>query len=246
MSELGHELELERELALEAPPGEPPPQPVRPARPLNRASVVGALLCLAAAVLTTIGTLQVLITIDVRYANIQSFRMVITAWEQRLENADPALINPDTAAPSNGVPLLVGTALLLVAAVLLASGAIRPAAGNWRGRAGVLTAVAAAAFVVATAGNIALQVRWWAAIWDLPDEVDGGGGKATVGPGLWTSSLAAVLAVAAAVVAVIAWRAAPRAAASERTEPDTQPLGIPVLVRRLEDAPPDESPADYR
>ncbi|HET9144001.1 hypothetical protein [Actinophytocola sp.] len=243
MSDLGHELELERELEPHAPsPAEPP---ARPPRPLNRASVLGALLCLTAAVLTVVGALQVFVSVHVRLGDLQRFTMIVTAWEQLFEDTDPAIISSDGRAPANGVPLLVCAALLLAAAVLLAFGAVRPVAGNRWGRAGALAAVAAAAFVVATAGNVALQVRWWANVWAEPSGVENSA-EASVGPGLWSTSLAAALAVAAAVIAVIAWRPAPQPAEPERVEPATEPLGLPVLVRRLEDAPPDEPQDDYR
>jgi len=236
MSDLGPESATQ--LAPEAAPD--PPQPDPPSRPWYRTYAAAALFCLAAAVLTGISALQVLLTVHVWFGDGQRLTQVITAWEMRYTSSglrfEPAPAMPQPV-PLNSVPLLVGAALLLVAAVLLAFGAVRAMANRQPGRAGALVAVVAAVFVVATVGNIALQMQWWSTPFREPSPDPGSGLDAVVGPGLWTALVAAVLAVAAAVVA---WRAKLGPAEAARVEPDTPVLGIPVLVHRLPDAPPDD------
>ena len=108
-----------------------------------------------------------------------------------------------------------------------------------------LVAVVGATFLAAAVATVCVQELWWLDI--FRSQVDTADNTAadiqnaptvTVGPGFWTLVIAVGLAV---VAAVLAWRQS--RPEPERAEPDTPRLGIPVVVRRLPDAAPDEPPA---
>jgi hypothetical protein len=197
--------------------------------------MVGAVLCFGAAVLTMIGTFQDLLTAQ-NHIGPQRRTIVITNWDVRVETN--GVSEPEAeGAPLNGVPLLFAVAVLLAAAVLGMLAATRPSVRRF-GRASGLTAVVAAAFLAATVATIGAQVLWWLGIFrpsdDAPADVQESS-TVTVGPGIWTLVIGVGLAAAAAVTA---WRQAQ--SEPPRVEPDTPRLGIPVVVRRLPDASPDE------
>jgi hypothetical protein len=197
----------------------------------GRMRVVGALLCVAAAVLTVIGTFQPLVT-----GRLDKNVLSVTSWVQRMERVDGSVLNADTEAPVYGLPLTVAAALLLVAALL----------GLRAARRAGLTAVVAAAFLAGTVVAVGVQQRWWvdvvfgAPLRDLPPGTLANYWSRT-GAGLWMLAVAAGLAVAAAVAT---WRASddPRRQAESHPVP-SEPA---IVVHRLPDAPPEEPAADYR
>lgn len=207
------------------------PEPVV-RKPGERAGLVCALLCLAAAVLTMIGSFQDMVTAAQRAAGFQQrASWVISVWDVAVESngeLQPLLVD---RVAVNGVPLLVAAASLLAAAVLQT-----PVARRFRRVSGLVT-VAAAAFLTAVVVLVVMQASWWLTIFQpvpTPGQEEGevvfeGG----FGAGVWTLIAAAVLAIAATVPV---WRR-PRAE-PERTEPDTPRLGTPLVVR-LPDEPQD-------
>ncbi|HEU5469615.1 MAG TPA: hypothetical protein VFV67_03105 [Actinophytocola sp.] len=192
----------------------------------TRAGAAGVLFGLTAAVLTVIGSFQVLA--DVRQAD---FRLTITSWDDFME-AIPSRLE---LAGSPGTPLL-GVPLVAAAAVLLAALLAVALPGDERlRRAAGMAAVVAAAFLAATVCAAGLVQRFWLAAFDRSLGGEGAqvGQWVRGGPALWTLLMAAGL---SAVAAVVGWRASRNLA--ERVEPDTPVLGTPeVVVHRLPDAP---------
>jgi hypothetical protein len=105
-----------------------------------------------------------------------------------------------------------------------------------------LAAVTAAAFLAATVMTIGAQVLWWLDI-VAPSEEDLSPGTqgptVAVGPAFWAPAIGVGLAV---VAAVLTWRQ--DRPESQRVEPETPRLGIPLgthaVVRRLPDEPQDQ------
>jgi hypothetical protein len=198
--------------------------------------MIGALLCLAAAALTMIGTFQDLVVVDTSTGfGRQTF--TITAWEVRAETNGVVAQSIDDSAPVNGVPLLFAAALLLAAAVGAMLARVRRSATP----GGLVTALAAT-FLVAVVAMVGVQARWWTKVFE-PGPVGGQEGvsvtvTSVVGPGLWMMITGAVVAIAAAVT--VGRRRRPEA---ERVEPDTPRLGTPLVVR-LPDEP--QEPPDPR
>jgi hypothetical protein len=214
----------EPDLAVE-PPEEPEPGPVGR---WSRAGPVGAMLCFAAAALTMLGAFQDLFTAQpVGPGSRES--VIITSWDIRIEINEVA--RSDTSgAPPNGAPLMFAVVVLLAAAVLGMLAATRPSRPRLGWVSG-LTAVIGAAFLAAVVGTIGAQEVWWHRALGT-ESLDGG-----FGPGFWSLIAATGLAV---VAAVVVWRpAVARPEPQQREEPETSPVGIPVVVRRLPDAPPD-------
>jgi uncharacterized membrane protein YccF (DUF307 family) len=220
-----------------SPNSEPPAQPDPvPLAQWNRFGVVGALLCLGAAVLTAIGSFQALYAVDVEsVSGLWRQGRVVTSWDFELTtNGVPDPDSEAIGAPLNGVPLMFAVAVLLATAVLGMLVAATPASSSRFGLAHRIAAVIAAVFLVATVWSVGMQELWYQDVLRPPDETSI---KSTtqVGAGFWLLVAGAMLAL---VAAVVAWRPA-RADVWEREEPDTPVLGIPVVVRRLPDAPPD-------
>jgi hypothetical protein len=201
--------------------------------------VIGAVLCVAAAVLTAIGAFQDLVVIE-GSGGPQDAIVFITLWEPRVEI--DGVTQPDAtfgvqSIPQNGVPVMFVVALLFAAALLGTLTQARPST-RWFG----LTTVVAASFLTAAVVMLVPQVLWWQEIFqptpNVPEGVEVEEIATGVGPALWTLMAGAALAIAAAVVA---WRR-PRVevAREEREEPDTPPMGVPVVVRRLPDEPQDQ------
>jgi len=134
-------------------------------------------------------------------------------------------------APLHGVPLMFAVALLLATGVLGLLVAVTPT-GSRFGRAHRMSAVIAAVFLVATVWSLGMQELWYRDALRPPDGPETHS-TAGVGPGFW--SLVAGAAIAG-VAAVLAWRPA-RKEVPGRDEPETPVLGIPVVIRRLPDAP---------
>jgi hypothetical protein len=227
------------------PEADPQPSPISepPVRPgsvplaqWNRFGVVGALLCLGAAVLTAIGSFQALYAVEIEsVSGLWRQSMVVTSWDFELtSNGVPAPDSEASGAPLNGVPLMFAVAVLLATAVLGMLVAASPAGSSRFGLAHRMAAVIAAVFLVATVWSVGMQELWYRDVLRPPDETSTNF-TSQVGAGFWSLVAGAVLAV---VAAVVAWRLA-RADGREREEPDTPVLGIPVVVRRLPDAPPD-------
>lgn len=210
-----------------APPPEPEPTPPAPGR---GAGTAGALFLLGAAALTLFGTFQNLVI--ARYIPGSPQAYVISYWDVRVEN-DTSETAPG-GVPFNGVPLLVAVALLLAAAVLGILAATR-SSGARLGRTSGLVAVIGATFLTGAVATIAAQEVWWLNLFAMDNTPTGASGTAaTPGAGFWLPVVAVGL---AAVGAVMAWRQG--RSQPGRVEPDTPPLGVPVVVRRLPDAPPD-------
>jgi hypothetical protein len=222
------------------PVGEPQPEPVEPVerKPAGRAGMIGALLCLVAAVLTMIGMFQDLVVAR-NFGGPQGLTYRITLWDARVVAdgaAESAVEGGAPPVPQNGVPLLFAVALLLAAALL---GMLNRGRRAGRiSRVSGLTAVVAATFLTAAVAMVIMQALWWMDILG-PVSVDPREGvdvqnAVGVGPALWTLIVGVALAIAAAV---LTWRQ-PRPE-PERVEPETPRMGIPVVVRRLPDEMPD-------
>ena len=207
------------------PNREPRPDPVV-RKPGIQAGMLGALLCLAAAVLTAIGAFQDLAIVET-FGGPQQQTFIITGWDARIVTDGVPESVTTGGAPRNGVPLLFAVAVLLVVAVLGRLGTVRRF-----GRISGLVTVVVATFLAATVVEIGVQALWWVDVVQ-PTPYEGVSVRVTAafGPGLWLLVAGAGMAVAAAVVA---WRRT--GPDTERVEPDTPRLGIPV-VRRLPDEP---------
>jgi hypothetical protein len=204
---------------------------------------VGPVLCVAAAVLTLVGSLQALYSTGYRYGGELGYAFTITGWG--LRNDAPVgfgEVGSSEAVPPNGAPLAVAALVLLVAAVLGVRTA--PWAGNARiAAASGPVAVIGAALLVGVVGTVGMQELGWLgaaerarAMSDIPGAPELSV-EASVGVGFWLLVVASVLAVAAALLTS---RRAPVGAARE--EPDTPVLGIPVVTRLPDEPPPPASP----
>jgi hypothetical protein len=197
--------------------------------------MIGALLCLAAATLTMIGVFQDLVVVE-NLGGPQDQTLRLTLWDARLvtdgvTETAPELGGP--SAPQNGVPLLLAVALLLAAALLGRLNLARRLS-----RASGLAAVVAATFLTAAVAVVITQAVWWmdvlAPVPLTPQEGVDVEITVSAGPAVWTLVAGVALAI---VAAVLTWRQ-PRLE-PERVEPDTPRMGLPVMVRRLPDEPPD-------
>jgi hypothetical protein len=198
----------------------------------DRIGVLCASLCLAAAVLTMVGSFQDLAMTRQSAGGGQERITRVTVWDMTI--VSDLVSQPQDSVPVNGAPLLVAVGLLLAATILRL-----PVARRFQRLGGVVTA-GASAFLIAIVGVVGLQALWWLNIFE-PDVLDERGivpsaVQSGVGAGVWTLVAAAVLALAATV---LTWRR-PRPDA-ERVEPDTPRLGTPIVVR-LPDEPPAQPP----
>jgi hypothetical protein len=199
----------------------------------NRVAVLGALLCLTAAMLTMIGMFQQLFTAQIAVGPGARQRVTISSWDFRNEfDGIPAADGSDILI--NGVPLAFAVAALLAAALGLLVAARRSAARL--ARVSRLTALVGATFLAATVGTVGVQELFWLDVFQPPNST-GPDFRAAVGPGFWSLVTGAAVALVAAVVAWRSGRLVPR-----REEPETPQLGIPVVVRRLPDEPPPDHP----
>ncbi len=217
-----------------SPVSQPSPQPDPvPRTRWNLAGRVGALLCLGAAALTTIGSFQALYAVEIEHVSERRREnVVVTSWD--LEHTNNGVADPDAVGPPlNGVPLMAAVVVLLATAMLGMLAAATPARSRLR-RMHRGTAVIAAVFLVATVWNVGMQELWYPDALGPLDE-SSLSFTAGVGAGFWLLVAGAALAVLAAVFVC---RPA-REDAREREEPDTPVLGIPVVVRRLPDVLPD-------
>lgn len=198
----------------------------------DRLRLLGPLLCLAAAVLTMVGSFQDLAMTTQSAGGNQELTSRVTVWDMTI--VSDVVSQPEDSVPVNGAPLLVAIALLLAATFLRL-----PVAWRFHRLGGVVT-VAAAAFLTAVVGVVSLQALWWLNLFE-PDILDERGVVPTVvesgvGAGVWTLVVGAVLALAATV---LTWRQ-PRPD-PEREEPETPRLGTPIVMR-LPDEPPAQPP----
>jgi hypothetical protein len=232
------------ELGPDSQPPQPvagPPAPLEPARPVRwtRAGRLGTALCFGATVLVTVSLFLPLYIATIRFPQFVDVasgqRLILTSWGTRVEFLEAARVNADTGSgPFNGIPLLFAAAVLLTAAMLGVIVAARPSSTRF-GRFRRLTTTVGAAFLAGTVWTIDQQVL------SLAQNIRRVGQETTaegaIGTGFWLQGLSVVLAIAAAVVT---WRMARQDDDREREEPETLPMGIPVLVHRLPDAPVDK------
>lgn len=178
---------------------------------------LGAPVCLLAAGLTLAGAFLPLFVSTIRLGYPNSVLTVtVTGWGVRATANGLPDRAPDISVALNGIPLLLAAALLLLAVV----------------RRGF--ALAGAAFLAGAVLTVYVQERIW------PDTFRPTGVAATVpnmtidlavGKGFHVLVAAVVAAGTAAVLAARPARSGPR------EEPETPPLGVPVVVR-LPDEPP--------
>jgi hypothetical protein len=194
-----------------------------PALPTRTLAYWPPLLCLLAAALAATGSFLPLFVSTVRlgYPNVVLVTTV-TAWELRA-TANGLPDSTQDVAPLNALPLVLAVALLLATVLLV--------------RRRVVLAVAAAAFLAGAVATVGVQELAWKVNFrptGITTSIPDLGIDLAVGRGFWLLVGAAVLAAVAALVAVRQADATPE---SEREEPETPRLGIPVVVR-LPDEPP--------
>lgn len=174
--------------------------------------------CLLAAGLTVAGSFLPLFVSTTRLGYpLSVLKVSVTGWGvQATANGLPDRA-PDIAVAVNGVPLVLAAALLLIAIVK-----------RW-------AAVAGAGFLAGAVLTIWVQESTWPKVFrpagnlfTMPNlTID-----LAVGSGLHVLVAAVLVAGVAALLAV-----RPASVARERQEPETPPLGVPVVVR-LPDEPP--------
>jgi hypothetical protein len=176
--------------------------------------------CLVAAGLTVAGSFLPLFVSTTRLGYpLSVLKVTVTGWGLRATANGLPDRAPDVAVAVNGVPLILAAALLLLAMVK-------------RG-----AALAGAGFLAGAVLTIWVQESTW------PDMFRPTGILATmpnmtidlaVGSGLHVLAAAVLVAGVAALLAV---RPAGAGERDEREEPETPPMGVPVVVR-LPDEPP--------
>lgn len=200
----------------------------------TRAGAAGVLFGFTAAVLTVIGSFQLLVDVQQN-----SIHFTVSSWAVRAYSTPSgAEVEAGFAEPLNGVPLVAAAAVLLAALLVVAL----PGSERVRRRAGMI-AVLSVAFLAATVFGAALEQRWWLDTFEPPlsSRVPGTAEYSERGgPALWTLFMAVGL---AALAAVVGWRMSRSPVA--RVEPDTPVLGVPEAagVHRLPDLPADEGAA---
>lgn len=204
---------------------------------MNRVRLTAATVSTLAAILATVGSfLPLFSAILPLYSptetgvGVDAFEVVITSWS--IDTADGITAG---AVPLNGLPVLLGSALLIWAAVM-SRRAARPGATPGAQRMAGLTTLAGAAFLVCAALMVALQVISWSAIYNPSDVVPGLEITADISypAGLWVL-LAAALMGAAAVVPTLRRVALPPAPEVDPDAP-TPPFGLALPLP--EEEPP--------
>jgi hypothetical protein len=178
--------------------------------------------CLLAAGLTVAGSFLPLFVSTIRLGYpLSVLKVTVTGWGvQASANGLPDRA-PDVAVAVNGVPLVLAAALLLVAIV----------------RRGA--ALAGAGFLAGTVLTIWVQESTWPEIFrptGIITTIPNMAVDLAVGSGLHVLVAAVLVAGLAAVLAVRPVGASEREE-PERVEPETPPMGVPVVVR-LPDEPP--------
>jgi hypothetical protein len=202
---------------------------------------VAALLCFGASLLALLGSFLDLF-VGTFTIGRTDFRLEINGWGMSATESGRA--QPEIPIPivPNATPIIVGAVILLAAAVIGVLSAAAPGSTGLARWSNALIAVGAA-FAIGTAVTVAMDELAWQDFFrrlgsdsDLGE--DGASTSGTVGIGFWMLVIASALTIAAGV---ITWHSTrPGAVLAEREEPETPPLGIPVVVHRLPDEPPEE------
>ncbi|MFC4003167.1 hypothetical protein ACFS2C_15320 [Prauserella oleivorans] len=192
------------------------------AAPKQPLVALAAVLCLAAAALTVVGSFLPIFTGALTALGSTQFEMSITSWG--FETDAPT---QEGGVANNGVPLMIAAALLCVAAAVLLAGALRGRPDT--SRVATPMTCLAAAFVAGVTVTVLMQALSWQETFRPTGTAEGNSDfsvDTSLGLGVWLFAGATVLALAAAGVAL-----RPRGR-REPTEPETPRYGFPAPMQQ--------------
>ncbi len=182
----------------------------------SRRRLFGAVLCVAAMVLTVVATFLPLAIGGITSGG-ETEQLEFTSW------VDPSYEGEDSSTPKFGIPMVFAAAVLLVAALTLLVSAL-PSVRLGTGRAGASLSLAGSAMLVGVTWGITLYVSFVIEVVEASEgpreQVDLG-----FGAGFWLLVAGLVLAVAATVLAKLPNPSARYGSPEYPTQFDAQPAG---------------------